>query len=66
MKPFKKVDEDGIVRYRNEKGQFYIEDGPAVIWSDGDCWYFLNDMRYNKDDWEEEVLNIKLERIKDL
>ena len=66
MKITRRVDEWGIIEYRNERGQLHREGGPAVIWSDRECWYFLNDMRYNKDDWEREIVKRKLERIKDL
>ena len=36
-------------------GFCHREDGPAIIWSDGEEWYYLNDKRYSKKDWEKEV-----------
>ena len=56
----------GITSYKNEKGQWHREDGPAVEWPDGDVWYYLNGVAYSKKDWEEEVIKIRLERLKGL
>ena len=47
-------------------GKLHREDGPATIFSNGDGWYYLNDIRYSKEDWEIEVAKIKLKRIKNL
>ena len=83
------VDGLGNINYKNKRGEYHREDGPAyeedngykewcindkvhredgpaVIWSDGEEWYYLYDNRYNKEDWEIEVLKIKLKRIKNL
>ncbi len=47
-------------------GKFHREDGPARIYSDGDEYYYLNDKRYSKEDWEVQVIKLKLGRILEL
>jgi hypothetical protein len=47
-------------------GVLHREDGSAIIWSDRDEWYYLNNKRYSKEDYEQEVIKLKLKRIKDL
>ena len=89
MEIFKSVDKDGTIYYKNKKGQYHREDGPAVLYSNGTkVWsinglihredgpaieypggyseYRLSNIRYTKEDWEEEIIKIKLKRIKDL
>ena len=89
MYSIKTVDKEGITRYKNKKGQYHREDGPAfespdgtktwfinglyhredgpaVEFVDGEGWYYLNGKEYTKEDWEKEIIKIKLERIKDL
>jgi hypothetical protein len=56
----------GIIRYRNEKGDLHREDGPAIVFFDGTEWYYLNQKRYSKEDWEEEVVKLKLKRLIEL
>ena len=50
--------------YINDKR--HREDGPARIWENGDSEYWLNDLKYSKEDWEVEITKLKLKRIKDL
>ena len=46
-------------------GKYHREDGPAVEWYDGYKEWFLNDKWYsNEQQWQQEVINIKLERLK--
>ena len=83
------LSKDGTIHYRNEKGQYHREDGPAYEQPDGykaycinnmlhredgparihpngnEEWY-LNGKKYTKEDWEQEVLKNRLNRIKDL
>jgi hypothetical protein len=89
MDSIRTVDKQGTIRYKNIKGEFhredgpayenpngyrvwyingmiYREDGPAVIFSDGEEWYYLNGKEYSKEEWEQEVVKLKLGRIKDL
>ena len=48
------------------KGKWHREDGPARIFTDGYEMYYLNDKKYSKAQWENEVAKLKLKRIKDL
>lgn len=66
MKIIKSVDKYGTIRYKNEYGQYHREDGPAIEFYDGDFRYYLNHTRYNKEEWENEILKIKLNKFKDL
>ena len=89
MKSFRSVDRWGNVRYKNERGQWHREDGPAyeepggfkawfingkvhredgpaIEYSDDSLRYYLNDIKYSVEDWEREILKLKLERIKNL
>jgi hypothetical protein len=47
-------------------GKHHREDGPAVEYTDGDDEYYLNDKWYPKEEWETEVVKLKLKRILDL
>jgi hypothetical protein len=60
------VNENGTIVYTNEKGQLHREDGPAVVWPNGDELYFLNRIGYSKENYEKEVIKLKLKRIIDL
>ena len=52
------------VWYINDKT--HREDGPAVIYSNGFTEYCLNGIEYSLEDYDKEILKIKLKRIKDL
>ena len=45
-------------------GKLHREDGPAVEWHGGDKWWCLNDKSYSEKEWQDEVVTIKLERLK--
>jgi hypothetical protein len=47
-------------------GEYHREDGPARVGPNGIVDYYLNGKKYTKEDWEREVLKIRLGRIKDL
>lgn len=48
-------------------GVRHREDGPAVEYADGAFSYYLNGIYYNsKEEWETEVVKLKLKRILDL
>ena len=47
-------------------GRPHREDGPAKIWSERYSKYYLNGKDYSKEDWEKEIIKIRLERIKNL
>jgi hypothetical protein len=76
------------VEYRNEKGSFHREDGPAVEYSDGTKewfinglrhredgpaveynggkWWCLNDIEYTEEEFNQELIKIKLKRLVEL
>lgn len=41
------VDRHGSRLYYNHDGVLHRENGPAIEWADGDCWWFLFGVRYN-------------------
>lgn len=44
----KRVDEDGIQRWY-QNGQLHREDGPAIIWANGDKHWYKNGKCHRKD-----------------
>ena len=50
--------------------EYHREDGPARVWKDlpeEKHEYWLNDVQYKtKEEWTEEVIKIKLQKLKDL
>jgi hypothetical protein len=50
MKTYKvTVDEYGSTRWYNENGEYHREDGPAVEYSDGYKFWFINDKVHRED-----------------
>jgi hypothetical protein len=47
-------------------GNTHREDGPAIEYYNGHKKWRLNGKDYSKENWEQEVTNIKLKRILDL
>jgi hypothetical protein len=47
-------------------GQFHREDGPAIEWYDGNKEWWINNKRYSEQEWQQEIIKIKLERLKKL
>jgi hypothetical protein len=47
-------------------GKYHREDGPAFEYPDGGVEYWLNDMGYSKEEYEQEILKRRLKRILDL
>ena len=45
-------------------GKYHREDGPAVEYASGDKEWFLNDIQYTEEEYNEELINLKLERLK--
>ena len=45
-------------------GQLHRLDGPAIEYRDGNKYWYLNDKFYIEQEWQQEVINIKLERLK--
>lgn len=40
------IDQYGAKRWYNEKSQYHREDGPAIIYKDGDQYWYYNDKRH--------------------
>jgi hypothetical protein len=45
-------------------GLLHREDGPAIELSDGEKNWYLNDIEYTEEEYEKELIKIKLERLK--
>jgi len=43
------VDEYGVKRWYNERGELHRLDGPAIIWNDGNKYYYQNGKRHRLD-----------------
>ena len=61
----KKVSIDRV-EYYNDQGKLHREDGPAVEYSRGSKEYFLSGIKYEKDQYENEIIKIKLKRLVEL
>jgi hypothetical protein len=68
---FHRTDGPAIERHNGYKawyknGKRHREDGPAIIYSNGDGYYYLNGKEYSKEEYEQEILKMRLKRILDL
>jgi hypothetical protein len=45
------INERGTIVWYNEEGCYHREDGPAVIYPDGDVEWFIKGEWYSFDDW---------------
>ena len=52
--------------YRNEKGELHRLDGPAVEFSNGNKWWYLNYIKYSEEEFHQEIIKLKLKRLKNL
>jgi len=52
--------------YLNELGQFHREDGPAMEYSNGTKLWYLNNIGYTEEEYNQELIKLKLERLKNL
>ena len=43
------VDEFGTRIYRNAAGQPHRDNGPAVVWRNGDCYWYQNGVLHRED-----------------
>lgn len=53
----KEVNENGTIRYYKD-GKLHREDGPAVIWTNGDKWYYLNGKQMTKEQYTTYVIGV--------
>jgi len=60
------------VEYKNGTKAWYLngerhrEDGPACEWKSGHKEWYLNGEAYSEQDWQQELVKIKLKRILEL
>ena len=47
-------------------GKLHREDGPAVEWISGLKYWYLNDIQYTEDQYQKELIKLKLKRIVNL
>jgi hypothetical protein len=66
MKITKDIDYYGTICYYNEQGQWHREDGPAVEWSDGDKYWYINDKEYSEQEFNNLILKKRLQKILEL
>ena len=52
------------IEYLNEKGYLHRLDGPAIEGRNGYKAWYLNGIYYSEQEWQQEVIKIKLERLK--
>jgi hypothetical protein len=45
------LDNEGDIIWYNEEGAWHNDDGPAIIKSDGQLWWYLNDKEYVFKKW---------------
>jgi hypothetical protein len=47
-------------------GKRHRTDGPAVEYSDGDNFWYLNDIEYSEEEFHQEIIKLKLKRLIEL
>jgi hypothetical protein len=45
------LDEDGDYLWTDSEGRWHREDGPAIIWEDGEEEYNIRDKELSKEEW---------------
>jgi hypothetical protein len=45
------LDNEGDIIWYNKQGEWHNDDGPAIIKSDGQLWWYLNDKEYSFINW---------------
>ena len=50
MKSIRTVDWQGTIRYHNEQGITFRENGPAIIYANGTCWWFPIATNFDEND----------------
>jgi hypothetical protein len=48
-------DSAGTVWYMNRQGLLYRTDGPAIEWADGTKFWYINDIRFTEDEFNQFV-----------
>jgi hypothetical protein len=57
------IDKYGTKEWRLPSGELHRENGPAVEWSNGDKWWYLNGMNYTEQDYKYKTRSIKLKLL---
>jgi hypothetical protein len=52
------LDNDGDISWFNDDGEWHKEEGPALIYSNGDVEWYLNGKIYSFADWLIELANV--------
>ena len=47
-------------------GKYHREDGPAVEYNDGGKYWYLNGKEYSEDQYQHEIIKLKLKRLVEL
>jgi hypothetical protein len=63
MKSKLTVYDNGDKEWRLPSGELHRENGPAVEWSNGDKWWYLNGMNYTEQDYKYKTRSIKLKLL---
>ena len=58
--------ENNYSKYWFINGKLHREDGPAIEYSDGDKFWYLNDINYTEDQYNQEIIKLKLKRLVEL
>ncbi len=57
------------VEWSDGSKEWYVDDkrhrldGPAIEWNDGEKWWYLNNIKYTKEEFDQELIKIKLKRL---
>ena len=60
MKSKLEIDKFGNKRWKNEKGEYHNEDGPAVIYANGTKVWYINGKEYSFNQWLDYLLKHNL------
>jgi hypothetical protein len=53
-------------KYWYINGKCHREDGPAIEYANGDKGWFLNDKVYSEEEYQQEIIKLKLKRLTEL
>ena len=65
MRNGKEIDIHGNVCYYKD-GKYHREDGPAIEFRFGTKFWYLNNVKYTKEEHKVELRKLKLQRIREL
>jgi hypothetical protein len=53
-------------KYWYINGKQHREDGPAIEYNNGIRWWYLNDIEYTRQEFNQELIKLKLRRLVEL